>query len=63
VAEVTGIDFTPELVDRRPGDPATVVASGDLAQRDLGWSMQMSLVDMFGSAWREFAAAHGVSQG
>ncbi len=63
VAKVTGIDFTPELVDRRPGDPATVVASGDLAERDLGWSMSVSLEEMLGSAWREFAAAHGVSPG
>jgi UDP-glucose 4-epimerase len=63
VARVTGIDFTPELVDRRPGDPATVVASGELAHRDLGWNMSVSLDDMLGSAWREFAAAHGVSSG
>jgi UDP-glucose 4-epimerase len=63
VATVTGIDFTPELVDRRPGDPATVVASGEMAERDLGWSMSVSLADMVGSAWREFSAAHGVSSG
>ena len=63
VASVTGIDFTPELVDRRPGDPATVVASGDRAKQDLGWSMSVSLEDMFGSAWREYAAAYGVSSG
>jgi UDP-glucose 4-epimerase len=63
VARVTGIDFTPELVDRRPGDPATVVASGELAARDLGWTMSVSLEDMLGSAWREFSLAHGVSPG
>jgi UDP-glucose 4-epimerase len=63
VARVTGIDFTPELVDRRPGDPATVVASGELAQRDLGWSMSVSLEEMLGSAWREYSAVHGVSPG
>jgi UDP-glucose 4-epimerase len=63
VAQVTGINFTAELVDRRPGDPATVVASGELAQRDVGWTMSVSLADMLGSAWREFSAAHGVSSG
>lgn len=63
VAHVTGNDFTPELVDRRPGDPATVVASGELAEADLGWNMSVSLEEMLGSAWREFAAANGVSLG
>jgi UDP-glucose 4-epimerase len=63
VAQVTGIDFTPELVDRRPGDPATVIASGELAQKDLGWNMSVSLAEMLGSAWREFATANGVSPG
>lgn len=63
VASVTGIDFTPELVDRRPGDPAVVVASGALAERDLGWSMSVSLQEMVHSAWREYSAAHGVSKG
>ena len=63
VARVTGIDFTPELVDRRPGDPATVVASGELAATDLGWNMSVSLDDMLGSAWKEFSAATGVSPG
>jgi len=63
VARVTGVDFTPEIVDRRPGDPATVVASGDRAHRDLGWSMATPLEDMLGSAWREFSVANGVSLG
>jgi len=63
VAHVTGIDFTPELVERRPGDPATVVASGELAARDLDWNMSVSLEEMLGSAWREFSLAHGVSPG
>ena len=51
VAEATGIDFEPEVVDRRPGDPARIVASGELAARDLGWAMRHSLVDMVRSAW------------
>ncbi|SDU84035.1 UDP-galactose 4-epimerase [Microlunatus sagamiharensis] len=50
-AEVTGIDFTPEVAPRRPGDPARIVASGELAARDLGWEMRHSLHDMVASAW------------
>jgi UDP-glucose 4-epimerase len=52
VAEVTGIDFTPEIAARRPGDPARIVASGELAARDLDWSMRHSLADMVSSAWK-----------
>lgn len=52
VAEVTGIDFTPELGPRRPGDPDRIVASGALAQRDLDWRMRHSLTEMVASAWQ-----------
>ena len=33
----TGIDFTPEIAPRRPGDPPRIVAPGELAARDLDW--------------------------
>ncbi len=51
VADATGIAFEPEVADRRPGDPARIVASGELAARDLDWAMRHSLVDMVSSAW------------
>lgn len=51
IAAVTGIAFTPEVAARRPGDPARIVGSGDLARRDLGWTMSHSLAEMVGSAW------------
>jgi UDP-glucose 4-epimerase len=50
-ARGTGIDFTPEIHPRRPGDPARIVASGDLAARDLDWQMRHSVDDMVASAW------------
>jgi len=51
VAEVTGIDFAPEVAPRRAGDPARIVATGELAARDLEWTMRHSLQDMVRSAW------------
>lgn len=51
VAEVTGIDFSPEIGPRRPGDPARIVAAGDLAARDLDWKMRHSLREMVESQW------------
>lgn len=51
VAEVTGIPFNPRIAPRRPGDPARIVAAGDLAARDLDWTMRHSLHDMVESQW------------
>lgn len=59
VAEVTGIPFTPEIAPRRPGDPARIVAAGDLAARDLGWEMRHSLQEMVETQW---IATRGASQ-
>jgi UDP-glucose 4-epimerase len=57
VARVTGIDFTPEIRPRRPGDPARIVATGDLAARDLDWQMRHSVDEMVASAWAARQAA------
>jgi UDP-glucose 4-epimerase len=57
MARVTGIDFTPELAPRRPGDPARIVASGALAARDLDWRMRQTLTEMVTSAWDARQAA------
>ncbi len=51
VADVTGHAFEPAIAARRPGDPARIVASGELAARDLGWAMRHTLRDMVASAW------------
>ncbi len=52
MATVTGIDFTPEIAARRPGDPARIVASGELAAADLDWQMRHTVEEMVASAWR-----------
>ncbi len=57
VRRVTGIDFEPVIGDRRPGDPARIVATGELAARDLDWQMRHTLDDMVASAWRARQAA------
>lgn len=59
MAEVTGIDFSPTIAPRRGGDPARIVASGDLAARDLGWRMTHSLTEMVASAWEAEQRADG----
>jgi len=57
VAAVTGVSFTPEVGPRRAGDPARIVASGELAARDLDWKMRHTLDEMVRSAWEARQAA------
>ena len=51
IAAVTGRDTTPEVVARRPGDPARVVASVDRIRLGLGFTAGRNLDDMVRSAW------------
>lgn len=51
VARVTGIDFTPEISTRRPGDPDRIVATGELAARDLEWQMRYTVEEMVRTGW------------
>jgi UDP-glucose 4-epimerase len=43
--------------DRRPGDPARIVASGELAARDLGWASTHDLDACVRTAWQAWLAA------
>ena len=58
VAAVTGSDLEPVVVERRPGDPARVVASADRIRRDLGWTAKHDLEDMVSSAWEAWQFRH-----
>ncbi len=57
IRAVTGNDFTPEIGARRAGDPDRIVATGELAARDLDWANRHSLEEMVRSAW-EARSAH-----
>lgn len=60
IREVTEIEFTPEIGPRRPGDPDRIVASGELAGRDLDWQMRHTLHDMVTTAWHAHSQARGL---
>ncbi|MGZ4436768.1 MAG: UDP-glucose 4-epimerase GalE [Nocardioidaceae bacterium] len=57
MGRVTGIAFEPEIHPRRPGDPARIVATGELAARDLDWRMRHDVDAMVRSAWEARSAA------
>lgn len=55
---LTGHDLPPVVVDRRPGDPARVVASADRIAAELGWKARYGVEDMIASAWAGWALNH-----
>ncbi|MFF2631745.1 UDP-glucose 4-epimerase GalE [Microbacterium sp. NPDC058021] len=57
MARVTGIDFTPEIAPRRAGDPDRIVATGELAARDLQWENRYSVDEMVRTGWEARRAA------
>lgn len=57
MARVTQIEFTPIVGPRRPGDPDRIVATGDLAARDLEWRNRYSVDEMVRTGWEARRAA------
>jgi len=51
IVAATGTDLPIEEGPRRPGDPASIVAKGELATRDLDWEMRHTIEEMVASAW------------
>ncbi len=52
VESVTGRSVPFEFALRRPGDPAVLIASSDLARRELGWQPKFAkLEEIVASAW------------
>lgn len=62
VREVTGIKFQPELVDRRAGDPAALVADPTKINRELQWVAQKDLREMVESAWNSWSQSRTPSK-
>jgi UDP-glucose 4-epimerase len=58
IGKVTGRDVTPEVVARRPGDPARAIAAVDRIREGLGFSATRDLEDMVETAWAGWRAAH-----
>lgn len=51
--EVTGEKITAEVAPRRAGDPATLIATSEKAQKELGWKPQYGDVKtIIASAWK-----------
>ncbi|MFJ5551715.1 UDP-glucose 4-epimerase GalE [Streptomyces sp. NPDC093225] len=51
INEITEHTVEPVVTPRRPGDPARVVASAELIERELGWKARHDVREMISSAW------------
>ncbi|MGH3276340.1 MAG: UDP-glucose 4-epimerase GalE, partial [Streptosporangiaceae bacterium] len=49
--DVTGRAIPVRMAERRPGDPAVLIASSDRIRADLGWRPRRSLTDMVADSW------------
>src|SRR3954464_763681 len=58
IGQVTGLDVTPDVVARRPGDPPRTVASADAIRHHLGWEAEHDLREMVESAWAGWRLRH-----
>jgi UDP-glucose 4-epimerase len=56
VEEASGQKLEPELGPRRPGDPARIVGSAELAAKELGWTARFGYPEMVQSAWDTWRA-------
>ena len=56
VRQVTGVDVPHVVVDRRPGDPARIVASVEAIERELEFRTTRDLREMVASAWGAWQA-------
>ena len=48
---MTGLAIPAKVTDRRPGDPAVLIASSERISRELGWRPERGLRDMVADAW------------
>jgi UDP-glucose 4-epimerase len=48
---VTNKNVTAVEMERRPGDPPSLIAASDKAQRTLDWKLSCSLEDIIRTAW------------
>lgn len=59
IADVSGYDITPEIIERRVGDPAALVAQVAKARKVLQWQSRYDLHDIVTSAWQAWQFNQG----
>jgi len=56
IGRASGLDVTPDIAERRAGDPPRLVAAADRIAQVLGWRAQHGLPEIVRSAWEAWQA-------
>ncbi|MDR2252581.1 MAG: UDP-glucose 4-epimerase GalE [Bifidobacteriaceae bacterium] len=56
IGRVTGLDVAPEILARRPGDPAVLVGDVSRIEQVFGWKAEHGLDSIVESSWRAWQA-------
>ena len=56
IGEVSGLDVTPEICERRAGDPPQLIGDATRIGADLGWKAEHGLTEIVASAWSAWQA-------
>jgi len=56
IGRASGLDVTPDIAERRAGDPPRLVAAADRIEQVLGWRAQHGLPEIVRSAWEAWQA-------
>ena len=59
IGRSTGYEVRPSIGERRPGDPAALVADCSRIRDALGWTASRDLAAMVDSAWQAWESTHG----
>lgn len=59
VARVTGLEFTPEVRERRAGDPPRLIADSSRIRQVMGFSPEFGLEEIVRSAWEAWQVKPG----
>lgn len=62
VLTASGSTLTPDIVERRPGDPDVVVANVDRIRAELGWEATLTARDAVESAWQAHLSQNARAQ-
>ncbi len=54
--DVSGLPFTIDIEDRRPGDPPVLIGDASRIEQDMGWQARYGVQDILESAWQAWQA-------
>jgi UDP-glucose 4-epimerase len=58
IKKVTGVNFTPDVMPRRAGDPAVLIGSPERIEKEFKWKAKFGIDDIIKTAWAAWRYDH-----